>query len=95
MELAALEPATSWVQFRSCSVTRLLEMRVRVRTVFARMTAALALPGRKPCKSREPTPGLEPGTPSLRVSGRSHHQSPQVMLRAGSPRQEVTHADSR
>jgi len=52
MELAALEPATSWVQFRICSVTRLLEMRVRVRTVFARMTAALALPRRKPCKSR-------------------------------------------
>jgi hypothetical protein len=26
--------------------------------------------------TRKPTPGLEPGTPSLRVSGRCHNQSP-------------------
>jgi integrase len=31
-----------------------------------------------PAKPEKPTPGLEPGTPSLRVSGRRHHQSPGV-----------------
>jgi hypothetical protein len=35
--------------------------------------------GKLPANLRKSTPGLEPGTPSLRVMGRCHHQSPGVI----------------
>jgi hypothetical protein len=43
----------------------------------------------------KPTPGLEPGTPSLRVSGRCHHQSPGVSSGRPSHRIRGTGSDSR
>jgi hypothetical protein len=57
---------------------------------FARIAAIADVPGRQDASSEQltqvailqafykPTPGLEPGTPSLRVSGHCHHRSPGV-----------------
>jgi hypothetical protein len=48
-----------------------------------------------PCKSVKPTPGLEPGTPSLRVMGACHIVSSGVTSGAPLLRIRWTRADSR
>jgi pimeloyl-ACP methyl ester carboxylesterase len=51
--------------------------------------------GKTPANPTKPTPGLEPGTPSLRGSGRCHHQSPGVTSGHSLPQTRWTGDDSR
>jgi hypothetical protein len=67
MELAGLEPATSWVRSRRSPP----HLPQKLRRVFVGYSHGrprrLKRRMQNACKSRKPTPGLEPGTPSLRV----------------------------
>jgi hypothetical protein len=72
--------------------------RLAYRFVPATDSGATRPEGESPANPGKPTPGLEPGTPSLRVSVRCHHQSPGVTsghVSAQSTGLEMTHDDPR
>jgi hypothetical protein len=67
----------------------------RTRFVPATGSKATGPLGRTPANPEKPTPGLEPGTPSLRVSRRCHQQSPAVTSGHSPRRSRRTARDSR